>query len=210
MGRGGLQSSFVSDAFWQADVAPPASRVVRGVFLSIGPEGARGSDDPLALRAQHACAERHHVAALEENFGAGFMPSPTPCGVPVITRSPGSKRHELAQVGDDLRHREDHVGRAALAACSSPLTEPARSGIALRIRAVRRLVTSHGPIGPEAVEALALAPLAVALDLPVALGDVVGQAIGRRRASGHRMHRRRLRASVAHHEAQLDLPVAGN
>ena len=46
-------------------------------------------DDLLLLLAELLHAELHHVAGLEEDR-LGFLPWPTPGGVPVVTTSPGS------------------------------------------------------------------------------------------------------------------------
>ena len=113
------------------------------------------------------------------------------------------QRHELAHVADERRARRRPCSRSALLSRSSPLTvshmpSACGSGISSRgreERADRR----------ERVAALALDPLAAALELERALGVVVVQ-----RVAGDVVHRAcfvHVRRRAPDHDGELDLPV---
>ena len=87
----------------------------------------------------------------------------------------GQQRHELADVADERRHVEDHVrGRAVLARARRSPSATCRSccGSAISSRVAR-----NGPSGAKRVAALALHPLAAALELERALRVVVVQRV---------------------------------
>ena len=86
----------------------------------------------------------------------------------------GQQRHELRDVGNALRHREDHGrGRPGLAALAVDV-EPHR-----QLLHVGDFVLGDEPRAerPKGVVRLALGPLPQPLDLEIALGDVVADAI---------------------------------
>src|SRR5258708_1321647 len=129
-------------------------------------------DDALALLAEPLDAERDDVPDLEElrglhaeahaGWGAG--------GDDVA----GKERHELADVGNEVRAVEDHRARVAALALLAVHVEPHVE----RLR-VGDLVGGDQPRpdGTEGVASLALVPLAAAPELEVALRDVVHDAI---------------------------------
>src|SRR5581483_10886358 len=129
-------------------------------------------DDLLALLAEAFDAERHDVADIEilRRLHAGADAGGRAGGEHVA----GQERHELRDIGDAFGDREDHGrGRAGLLAFAVDV-EPHRQ--ALR---VRDFVPGYEP-GPERAESvmrLALCPLSQPLDLEIALGDVVADAI---------------------------------
>ena len=113
----------------------------------------------LALLAEPVDAERDHVAGLEE-FRLGFMPSPTPGGVPVMITSPGSITKYCEQHQTICRQSKIMVlvlPLALLAVDVEPHFEVCGS-------LSSSLVTSQGQRA-EGFAALALGPLAGALDL---------------------------------------------
>src|SRR6266699_3040958 len=129
-------------------------------------------DDLLALFAEPFDAERDDVADVEElrRLHAGADARRGAGGDDVA----GQQRHELRDVGNALRHREDHGrGRSPLATLAVDV-EPHRQFLH-----VRNLVLGDKPRAErtERVMRLALGPLPQALDLKVALGDVVADAI---------------------------------
>jgi hypothetical protein len=99
---------------------------------------------------------------------------PTPCGVPVQITSPGSRVMKLRDIADDVGAAEDHVGGGGILHALAVEFQPE----AQRLR-VGDFVARHQPGAEraEAVAALALVPLAAALDLEGALGDVVEAAV---------------------------------
>src|SRR3546814_8319178 len=86
----------------------------------------------------------------------------------------GLQAHEAADVADQVRHAEHHGAGAAILEALAVHLEP--EGEILR---VGHFVRRHQPGADraEGVGALALHPLAGALDLEAALGDVVHDAI---------------------------------
>ena len=132
----------------------------------------------------------------------GFMPLPTPGGVPVMMTSPGNQRHETARIGDRFDDREDHLAGVAglhpLAIHIQPHAEVLNVG---------DLVLRHQPgaDGREAVMALALGPLARPLGLELALGDIVAE-----REAGDMVHDLALGDILrlrAHDDDEFHLPV---
>ena len=127
---------------------------------------------------------------------------PTPGGVPVEITSPGCRLMNWLTVADQLRHAEDHgLGAAVLVAVAVDL-EPH-----VEVLRVGDLVRGHQPGADraEGVAALALVPLAAALDLEVALGDVVDDAI-----AGDVVHRvgfGDVAGLLADDDAEFDFPV---
>jgi hypothetical protein len=110
-------------------------------------------------------AQRHQVTGFEE-YGLGLDAQAHPrrrAGGDEVTRV---ECHELAQVADDLRHREDHgpgiAGLEAFAIHVQPHAELVH---------VAHFVAGHQPRpgGAEGIAALALVPLAAALELELAL-----------------------------------------
>ena len=103
------------------------------------------------------------------NRTLGSRNTPTPAGVPVAIRSPGCSVIRLAHVGDDLRHREDHLrSRGVLHRLA---VEDAANLQRLR---VFDLLARHQARSDrtEAVRGLAARPLSVG-ELQVASADVV-------------------------------------
>ena len=86
----------------------------------------------------------------------------------------GHQRHELRDVGNALRHREDHGrGRSGLAALAVDV-EPHR-----QLLHVRDFILGDKPGADwsKGVVRFALGPLTEPLDLEIALGDVVADAV---------------------------------
>src|SRR6185369_12342175 len=84
------------------------------------------------------------------------------------------QRHELRDVGNALRHREDHgCGRSGLAALAVDV-EPHRE-----LLHVRYFILGDEPRSDwtEGVVRLALGPLTQSLDLEIALGHVIANAV---------------------------------
>src|SRR5258708_17442743 len=79
-------------------------------------------DDLLALLAQPGDAEAHRIPRLEEALRFHAEPDTGRCSRGHdVARQQG---HEMADVADDVRAREDHVlGRAALHALAADLAE---------------------------------------------------------------------------------------
>src|SRR5713226_505244 len=129
-------------------------------------------DDFLPLFAETLDAERDDIADTEEfrRLHPGADAGRGAGGDDVA----GLQRHEFGDVGHDLRTPEDHGrGRAGLAALAVDV-EPHRQRLH-----VGDLVLGHEP-GAERAEGvvrLALGPLAQALDLKIALGDVVADGV---------------------------------
>src|SRR5579859_1646952 len=129
-------------------------------------------DDLLALLAEAVDAERDDVADIEEGWRLHAKPhAGRRAGGDDVA---GQERHELRDIRDALRHREDHgrrvAGLAALAVDVEPHSELLHVG---------DFVPGHEPRAEraEGVVRLAFGPLAAALLLEVALGDVVANAI---------------------------------
>ena len=94
--------------------------------------------------------------------------APTPPGVPVAMRSPGSSVMIVGDVRRSRRRAEDQVRRVGLLhQLAVDLAGDLASG-----SANSSAVTSHGPTGVDVLERLALEPLQRAV-LEVAHGDVV-------------------------------------
>ena len=132
----------------------------------------------------------------------GLKPRPTPGGVPVLITSPGQQRHEPAQVAHERRHVEDHLVGAAPLALLAVDGEP--HGQLLRVAdLVRR--REERPERREGVLALALRPLAAALELVLALRVVVVEGVAghvrERVLAGH------VAGAPADHDRELHLPV---
>src|SRR5450631_979439 len=131
-------------------------------------------DNLLPLFAERLYAERHHVPDIEvlRRLHAGAYTGRRARGDDVA----GQQRHELRDVGNALGHREDHgTGGAGLAALAVDV-EPHR-----QLLHVGYFVPGDEP-GTERAEGvvrLALGPLTETLDLEVALGNVVADAVAR-------------------------------
>ncbi len=97
------------------------------------------------------------------------LTAPTPAGVPVGMRSPGSRVMVCGDVAEELGDGEDEVAGGALLLDGA--VEAGGDGDGLAAGGVD-LVGDDGADGAEGVEALAAGPLAVGL-LDVAGGDVV-------------------------------------
>ncbi len=132
----------------------------------------------------------------------GLRAMPTPGGVPVVMTSPGSKRHEFADIGDQCGDPENHPrGRAGL--------HPRAVQIERQIETLRvgDLIGGDqpGPQRSERIVALGLDPFARTAFLQTPLGDVVADRVARdivqRVGLGDA-----LRARADHH-GKLDLVV---
>src|SRR6266446_4337498 len=129
-------------------------------------------DDFLPLFAEPLDAERDHVADIEEfwRLHAGTDARRRAGGDDVARQ----QRQELRDVGNAFRHRKDHGGsRSGLTALAVDI-EAHRQFLH-----VRYLVLGHQP-GSERTEGvvrLALGPLTQTLDLEIALGYVVTDAV---------------------------------
>src|SRR5262252_9601970 len=87
------------------------------------------------------------------NFGSGFMPSPTPGGVPVVMTSPGSSTKNCEQY--QTRCLQSKIMVLVLPRWRlSPLTSSHMSRRCGSL--ISSLVTSHGPMGPKLSELLPL------------------------------------------------------
>src|SRR6266576_2402592 len=134
--------------------------------------GASRRDNFLPLFAEPLDAERDHVADIEEfrRLHAGTDAGRRAGGDDVARQ----QRQELRDVGNAFRHRKDHGGsRSGLTALAVDI-EPHRQFLH-----VRYLVLGHQP-GSERTEGvvrLALGPLTQTLDLEIALGYVVTDAV---------------------------------
>src|SRR3954452_23201652 len=129
-------------------------------------------DDFLPLLAQSFDAERDHVADVEEGrrLHAGADAGRRAGGDDIARQ----QREELRDIGNAFRHREDHGrSRTGLAALAVDV-EPHR-----QLLHIRYFILGDQPrtYRTEGVVRLALGPLPEALDLEVALGDVVADAI---------------------------------
>src|SRR5271165_4224238 len=160
------------------------------------------SNDALSLRPQNPPVELDDVAALEE---LGRLHAEAHAlrraGDDHVSRQ---QRHELAEMRKDLGDGEDHVAGVALLPDGAVDGERERD----RLR-VGDLVGRHQPRPErtERVEALALHPLAAALGLPLALRDIVGEAI-----AGDLLERVALSDALRlgpDNDPELDLPVHG-
>ena len=208
--------------FTRASMGAPA-------FLAPGPFDPAAPSDILA-RIVGPVDDRilHHadaldlapdaVAGLEEHGGS--RNTPTPAGVPVAIRSPGSSVMWREMKRDERRHAEHHVGgRAVLhrdglgrrrARCRGCATSgasarpPGRPRPASRTRARSggrcrcpwRAATGRRPSRPRAAPRVAL---------PVAGADVVDDDIARDVV--HRLGLRHAPRRAPDHDAQLDLEV---
>src|SRR5690606_28346432 len=116
-----------------------------------------------------------------------------------ITRKKG---HELAQMGDDFGHRENHIGRIAFLP---------RFTIDLELHFKRlRIWNLVGGDQPRAywakrVKAFSFCPLPASLDLPMTLGDIVGETISGNIIKG--LIDRHFARRSAHDKTQFYFPV---
>src|SRR5262249_53462721 len=158
---------------------------------------ASGGHGALTLLAQAGDAQAHRLAGpqvarrLLPHADAGRRT----CGDDVARL----QAHEAAEGAHEPRDAEHHRARVAVLVAVAVDLEPEIQ----RLR-VGHLVGRHQPgaEGPEGVVALALVPLAAAaLELDLALGDVVDDAVAR-----HVRHRRALvdvASAGADHDAEL-------
>ncbi len=84
----------------------------------------------------------------------GFMPSPTPGGVPVVIDVARQQRHVLRDVGDELARRRRSSCFVLPVCRRSPLTSSHMSRFCGSL--ISSVVTSHGPIGPNVSQPLPL------------------------------------------------------
>ena len=133
----------------------------------------------------------------------GLKPMPTPGGVPVLIRSPGSRTRNWRHVVHEEVRVEDHRrGGAGLPAYAVDV-QPHVQG-----QHVVDLVRGDQPRpgGVERLGRLALDPLAAALDLEGALADVVDHEEAGDRVA-RLLHRVEVAGAAADHDAELHLPV---
>src|SRR5216683_1108697 len=155
----------------RAEATPSFGRLCPGMTTLCDVQASR-LDDLLALLAETFDAERDDVADIEElrRLHAGADAGRRARGDDVA----GQQCHELRNIGNALRHRENHGrGRSGLTALPIDV-EPHRQFLD-----VGDLVLRHEP-GAERAERvmrLALGPLSLPLDLEIALGDVVADAV---------------------------------
>src|SRR5439155_7034313 len=153
-----------------------------------------------ALLPEPLDAEAHHVAGLEEF--RRLLAEPDARGRARGNHVTGLQHHELRHVGHDVADVENHgAGRSRLHALAIDV-EPHRQ----RLRC-RNLVRGDEPRTERAkrLAAFPLGPLPGALELELALGDVVGDAI-----AGHVIQRflfRYITRARAYHDGELDLPI---
>src|SRR5690242_9877697 len=150
---------------WMAGTSPAMTRCA-----SFAPYSGR--DDFLALLTETFDAERDDVADVEElrRLHAGADAGRGARGDDVARQ----QRHELRDIGNALRHREDHGrGRACLAALAVDV-EPHR-----QLLHVGHFILGHQPRAyrSKRVVRFALGPLTEPLDLEIALGYVVADTI---------------------------------
>ena len=133
----------------------------------------------------------------------GFMPSPTPGGVPVTTMSPGSSTKNCDRMPDDVIAIEDHrPGVAALTLLAIDV-EPH-----VEVLHVLDLVLGDEPRTDRAerLGAFAFAPLgAVPFQLEGTLGHVIVQEIAGDRVL--RLLLGEIARALADHDAKLDFPI---
>ena len=118
---------------------------------------------------------------------------PTPWGVPVGIRSPGSKRHDLGDIADDGVEREDEIPRVALLpdrAVDSGLYRKPRPGI--------DFVRDQRADRAKSVETLGAGELAVFL-LQVARSHVVHAGIAKNVGTNIFVRRQLVARSGDHH-----------
>src|SRR6185369_10867929 len=157
--------------------------------------------DLLPLFTQARDAEAHLVARLEER--RRLHPHADARRRAGRDEVAGPERHEAAAVRDELGDAEDHRARRSVLAALAVDVEPHRE-----VLRVLDLVGGHHPRADRAerVAALALVPRAAALELVLALGDVVDDAV-----AGDELQRVGLvdvARLLADDDAELDLPVA--
>src|SRR6266702_1118312 len=145
---------------------------VATLLAMTGVYSALRRDDFLPLFAEAFDPERDHVADVEE-----FRRLHARADTGRRARSDDvarQQRHKLRDVGNAFRHGEDHGrGRSGLTALAVDV-EPHRQFLH-----VRYLILGHEP-GPERTERVvrfALGPLTQTLDLEIALGYVVTDAV---------------------------------
>src|SRR4051794_2617670 len=129
-------------------------------------------DDFLPLLAKTLDTERDHVADIEEGrrLHAGADAGWRARGDDIARQ----QREELRDVGDAFGHGEDHGrGRAGLAALAVDV-EPHRQLLHVRYFI---LGDQPGTYGAKGVVRLSLGPLPQTLDLEIALGHVIADAI---------------------------------
>src|SRR5215210_2374485 len=133
-----------------------------------------GRDDLLTLLAQSFDAQRDYITDVEElrRLHAGADARGRAGGDDIARQ----QCHELRDIRNALRHREDHGrGRSGLATVAIDV-EPHR-----QLLHVRYLIFGHQPWADrtEGVVRLALGPLTQTLDLEIPLGHVIADAVAR-------------------------------
>src|SRR5271166_6083788 len=158
------------------------------------------ADEPLALLAQPLDPEAHRLAGLEEDRRLlAHAHARRRAGGDHVA---GEQPHEVAHVGHQLAHAEDHRPRAAVLHALAVDVAEHRQGLRIGYCVLRHY---KRPDRAEGRAALALVPGAAALELVFALADVVDD-----RVAGDVIQRRALRnvvAAGADDDAELDLPV---
>lgn len=158
-------------------------------------------DHLLLLLAQSLDAERHDIAGLQElrRLHAEAHARRRACGDDIT----GFEHHELRDIGDDGFHIEDHGLGGARLHTHAVDVEPH-----VELLHVLDLVGGDKP-GTERAEGfatLALHPLAAALDLILALGDVIAEAeAGNHR---HRVFLRHIASALADHDGEFHFPIS--
>ena len=151
--------------------------------------------------AEAVDAEFHHVAGLEPDLGAEAHADPgRGAGVDEVA---GLQDHELADVVDDEVGLEDHRRRGAGLAADAVDVQPHAEGVDVGDLVLRG---QPGSGGVEGLGGFALEPLAAALHLERALGDVVHQRPACDVVTGL-LESVEVAGALADDDAELDLPV---
>src|SRR5207302_7907884 len=138
----------------------------------VGVNSALEGDEPLGLLAEPLDRQPHRIAGPEKfrRLESGADPRWRPGRDHVA----GIERHEMADIADDVVDPEDQIGGVAVLPALAIDLGPQR-----QLAGVGHLVGGDQPRADraEGVGALALGPLAAALELEFALGDVIDEAI---------------------------------
>src|SRR3954447_17846148 len=138
-----------------------------------------GCHDFLTLKTQVVDAECHHVTGLEVD--RRLLAHADARWRPGVDQVAGLENHELAEVVDQEERVEQHRAGAAVLSLAAVDRQPqVQRGD--RRQLVRRC--EPGPARVERLRRLAFHPLAAALDLELALADVVDADVAGKRVPG--------------------------
>src|SRR5262245_41393456 len=179
---------------------PPITTASTSSIASFSARASRCEHGALRLNAQAVDPQAQRLSGAQVR--RRLLAEPDARRRPGRDHVAGVQAHEARQVADELRDAEDHRARVAVLVALAVDLEPDA-----QLLRVGHLVARHevGPDRPERVAALALDPLTAALELEMALREIVDDAVAGdvlQRALGLDVLGAR-----ADDDAELDLPV---